>query len=66
MDAERLGKLLREAREERGMTLSDVEQITSIGSSHLSRIERGIHACGLRTLGRLAKLYGLTVEIAKS
>ena len=62
-----LGQFLRNKRKEDGLTMKQVENITGIGQSTLSFIERGQFRCpSIDTLERIAPYYGVSVlEMAK-
>lgn len=60
-DSVTIGAYLREAREKKGLSLRDVEVLTSVSSGHLSMIEQGkVKAPSPRILHELAKAYGLS------
>src|SRR3954452_3802819 len=55
-----LGDVLRNAREQQGLSLRDVERRTGIRNAHLSQIENGaITKPEMAMLWELASLYGL-------
>lgn len=57
---ERLGDVLRTAREKQGLSLRAVERLTGINNAHLSQIENGtITKPEMAMLWELASLYGL-------
>lgn len=49
-----IGTRVRELREARGLTQGDVEKLTGIERSNLSRIENGVHCQSLEIIHRLA------------
>jgi transcriptional regulator with XRE-family HTH domain len=53
---EGLALALRSARKRRGIPLREVVRLSGVHS--ISRIESGEHAINVRTLSRLAELYG--------
>ncbi len=56
-----LGAYLKEVREEKELSLRDVEANTSISSGHLSMIEQGkVKEPSARVLHELANYYGLS------
>lgn len=60
-----VAKLLKEARETSGMSRSDVEQITGMNASTISRLERGLYPnTSVNTLTRLASAYGLHLRFS--
>ena len=60
-----VAKLLKEARETSGMSLSDVEQITGMNASTISRLERELYPnTSVNTLTRLASAYGLHLKFS--
>jgi transcriptional regulator with XRE-family HTH domain len=55
-----LGSVLEQARKDKGLSLSAVEQRTGIHNAHLSQIEKGaIRRPEMSMLFELAELYGL-------
>ena len=57
-----LARKLRVLRAERGLTLREAEQLTSVDKDTLSKIERGLRRPYDVTLSKLAKGYGVPVE----
>ncbi|MER5946829.1 XRE family transcriptional regulator [Streptomyces sp. NPDC001904] len=57
-----MGTRLRAAREQRGVTLTDVSRATGVAVSTLSRIETGRRRPTLETVLRLAKEYGTSLD----
>jgi transcriptional regulator with XRE-family HTH domain len=58
---------LKELREERGLSLRDVQERTGISNSLLSQIERGLRSLTLKTARPLAELYGVpAIELMKA
>jgi HTH-type transcriptional regulator, competence development regulator len=58
--AKTLGEVLKQARENSGLSLRDVERRTGIRNAHLSQIENGtITRPEMAILWELASLYGL-------
>jgi transcriptional regulator with XRE-family HTH domain len=55
------GERLRELRAEKGLTLREVEERGGPSKDTMSLAERGIHKPHPQTLGRIAKVYGMTV-----
>lgn len=60
---EELGNKLREMRNRRGLTLLQVSEMSGIGVSYISKIERGMFAGSIDTFGRLASVLGARVNI---
>lgn len=58
-----LGEAFFLLRKRSGMTLKDVEEITGVSASTLSRIERNQTDPTLETLNNLAALYGCHLKI---
>jgi ribosome-binding protein aMBF1 (putative translation factor) len=55
-----LGKILRQKREERGLSLRDLEKITGVYHSTIGKIERGaVRAPAFEDVVRIAKALGL-------
>jgi len=60
-----VAKLLKEARESKGMTLADAEQITGMNRSTISRLERGLYPnTSVNTLTRLASAYDMHLKFS--
>jgi len=60
---EKFGELLKRLREDRKMTLRDVEQKTRISNAYLSQVERGERNIPtLKILRKLAEVYGVPVS----
>lgn len=59
--ATRIGKAIRAARDEKGLTLEQLGQLADIDVSQLSKVERGLGGTGLATYERLAHELGLTL-----
>ena len=57
-----LARKLRVLRAERGLTLREAEQLTSVDKDTLSKIERGLRHPYDVTLSKLARGYGVPVE----
>ncbi len=60
-----LGSYLRELREERGLGIRQIERETGIPNAYLSLLENGnkAHLPPPEVLGKLAKLYEVSVEV---
>jgi DNA-binding Xre family transcriptional regulator len=64
-DLRELCARLRQARESRGLSLADVQELTGIDRAQLSRLERGeVHNPTVSTLSRYAKAVGCRVGMA--
>ncbi|MEO0478274.1 MAG: helix-turn-helix transcriptional regulator [Planctomycetota bacterium] len=61
-DASELGRRLRVAREEAGLTRASVEQRTRISVSSLERWERGVVEPPLLKVDRLAREYDVSID----
>ncbi len=57
-----IGARLRELREERGWTQRDLDSRLGILQSKLSKYESGTHQPSLRTLVRMANLFGVSTD----
>jgi len=57
-----LGKLLREARQQRGKVLSEIAKAAGVSVPFLSDLERGKRAIGPKRLDSLARALGLDPE----
>jgi transcriptional regulator with XRE-family HTH domain len=58
------GDFLRNLRQERGLTLRQVEREARVSNAYLSQIERGERGIpNMRVLERLAKAYGVSVTV---
>lgn len=53
---------LKQKREERGMTLRDLEKVMGVSNGHLSRAERGLSEPGVVVLRRWCRALGLIFE----
>lgn len=57
-----VGRNLRTARTEAGLTLEQAHEKTGLNYSYLSRLERGLENVSLSTLVRLGTAYGVSVR----
>jgi transcriptional regulator with XRE-family HTH domain len=57
------GRLLREARLERGLDQADLARRAGTTQAYVSRIERGVVSPSLETLGRLLHAMGLRLRL---
>lgn len=62
---EKIGREIRKAREDAGMTLRQLAEKTGIAYNHIGRIERGKYNVTLDTLSILAQALGREVGIVK-
>ena len=61
-DAVTIGRNIKEARTEVGLTQREVEERTGISASQLSAYENGRQMVGLVTLGKLASALGTSID----
>ena len=54
-----LGKRLRRIRQERGLTLKQIEAKVGVSATHVSEIERGNTSPTIRALERIASALGV-------
>lgn len=59
--ASRIGDRIRELRNERSLSITDLAQMTSMKRPNLSRLEHGKHVPSLDTLDRIAEALGVPV-----
>lgn len=59
----RIGKKIRQIREEKGMEAKDLAKLSNIDAANLSRIEQGKYSVGLDILSRLAFVLGHHIDI---
>jgi transcriptional regulator with XRE-family HTH domain len=57
-----LGSVLREIRDDAGLSQLDVYEKFGIDRTQLSAIERGVQSPTLRTIERFSKAYGVTLS----
>lgn len=55
-----LGEFLREARLKKGYSLQNVEDLTGLSSSHISRLESNSRKPSIRTIEKLAKILDIS------
>jgi len=59
---ETFGEILRKLREDRGLTLRQVEEKAKVSNAYLSQVERGERGIpSIRILTRLAEVYGTSI-----
>jgi DNA-binding Xre family transcriptional regulator len=59
----RIGKKIRQIREEKGIEAKDLARLTKIDAANLSRIELGKYSVGLDILSKLASALGHHIDI---
>lgn len=59
----RIGKKIRQIREEKGIEAKDVAKLANIDAANLSRIEQGKYSVGLDILSRIAFVLGCQIDI---
>lgn len=59
----RIGKKIRQIREEKGMEAKDLAKLASVDAANLSRIEQGKYSVGLDILSKLAFVLGYHIDI---
>lgn len=64
-DRARIGKRIREIREEQKMDAKQLSIRTGIDAANISRIEQGKYSVGLDVLSKLANALGYKVELVK-
>lgn len=66
MSTATLGRELRRARHNAGLTLAQVSARTGVNISTLSMVERGLMRGSINVLEKLAAVYGLRVVVSLS
>ncbi len=61
----RLGKRLKELREEKNIEAKRLATITGIDPANISRVEQGKHSVGIDILSRLANALGYKIDFVK-
>ena len=59
----RIGKKIREIREEKGIEAWDLAKSANIDAANLSRIEQGKYSVGIDILSKLAFVLGYQIDI---
>jgi len=59
----RIGKRIRQIREDKGIDAKDLARLANIDAANLSRIEQGKYSVGLDILSRLAFVLGYHIDI---
>lgn len=60
---EGIGRKIRDLREQRGLTLSQVSQRAGLSAAHVSEVERGLSAASLKTLEKLAEVLEVSTAV---
>ena len=58
-----VGKTIRELRNEAGMSVSELSDMSDIAASTLTNIELGISAGNIRLVERILEVFGYELEI---
>jgi DNA-binding Xre family transcriptional regulator len=59
----RIGKKIRQIREEKGIEAKDLAKLANIDAANLSRIEQGKYSVGIDSLSRIAFVLGCQIDI---
>ena len=59
----RIGKKIRQIREEKGIEAKDIAKLANIDAANLSRIEQGRYSVGLDILSRIVFVLGCQIDI---
>ena len=62
-ERERIGRRIRQLREERGMLGKELAELVGIDPANLSRLEKGTYSAGLDILCRIASALGKRIDI---
>jgi len=62
-ERERIGKRIRQLREERGMLGKELAELVGIDPANLSRMEKGTYSAGLDILCRIASALGKKLDM---
>ena len=62
-DRIRIGSIIREIREQRGIEAKDLAKLAGIDAANLSRIENGKYSVGLDILSKIAASLGKKIEL---
>jgi transcriptional regulator with XRE-family HTH domain len=62
-ELEKLGERIRQVRKHRGLRLLDLEVLSGISASHISRYERGSEDVRFQTVYKLAKALEVEVKV---
>lgn len=60
---QKLGKKIRELRNEAGLSQEKLGEITGLDRTYISGIERGVRNPSIRNIEKLAKAFGVSVSI---
>lgn len=61
----RIGRRIAEIRAERGLSIRDLEALTGVQNSHISRIEAGRYSVGFDILQLIAEALGYNIDFVK-
>jgi len=64
-DRERIGKRIKELREQMKMEAKDLAVLANIDPANLCRIEQGKYSVGVDILSKIAKALGAKIELTK-
>ena len=59
----RIGKKIRQIREEKGIEAKDLAKLANIDAANLSRIEQGKYSVGLDILSKIAFVLGHHIDL---
>ena len=62
-ERERIGRRIRQLREERGVLGKELAELVGIDPANLSRLEKGTYSAGLDILCRIASALGKRIDI---
>lgn len=62
-ERKRIGKRIRQIREEKGLDAKGIAKLANIDSANLSRIEQGRYSVGLDILSKIANALGVKVDL---
>ena len=62
-ERERIGRRIRQLREERGMLGKELAELVGIDPANLSRLEKGTYSAGLDILCRIASALGKRIDL---
>jgi len=61
----RIGAKLKELREEKGLSVRQLAELTGVNYSNISKIESGRYSVGIDILSRITDALGAKIEIVK-
>ena len=62
-ERERIGKKIRQLREDKGMEAKQLAMLTNIDAANLSRIEQGRYSVGFDILTKISQALGVKVDL---